>query len=306
MALSATPIENHLGELWSIFDFVMPDLLGSYKDFKQKYQSNPTPNTMAILHKKIKPFLLRRIKKDVEKELPDKVEIIKYAEFSNEEIKLYESIRLAMQREIKEVISKNGLAKSQILLLDALLKLRQVCCHSSLLNIKNDTKKPTHSAKLELLLELIEELLGENKKVLVFSQFTSMLKIIQEKLDEANIKYITLTGESKNRDEIVKKFQNEDIPVFLISLKAGGVGLNLTQASSVIHYDPWWNQAVQDQATDRAYRIGQDKNVFVYKLVVKGSIEEKILELQSKKSELNTIFSNNNSMNVNDLMGILE
>ena len=292
LALSGTPIENHLGELWSIFSFVMPGFLGSYKFFRQQYQipiENGDTELKEVLHKRVNPFILRRTKEKVATELPEKVEIVKYTEFSESEAKLYESIRVIMEKKVRDAITANGLAKSQILVLDALLKLRQVCCHPSLLKIE-EAKKVKEAAKLELFLDLVEELISEGRKILVFSQFTSMLSIIEEEFKKLDIKYTKLTGSTKNRDKVIEDFKTKDIPIFLISLKAGGVGLNLTEADTIIHYDPWWNKAAQNQATDRAYRIGQKKNVFVYKLVVRNTIEEKIIALQNKKEKLAEIF----------------
>jgi len=293
LALSGTPIENHLGELWSIFSFVMPGFLGSLKTFRQAF-INPIEKERdfakkELLNKKIKPFVLRRTKEKVLDELPEKMEIIKYAEFDEKEVKLYESIRVIMDKKVRDAIAKNGIAKSQILVLDALLKLRQICCHPKLLKVE-EAQKINSSSKLDMFLELVDELLSEGRKILVFSQFTSMIDIIKEEFEKIGVKYSTLTGSTKNRDEVIDEFKSGKSDIFLISLKAGGVGLNLTEADTVIHYDPWWNKAAQNQATDRAYRIGQDKNVFVYKLVVRNTIEEKIIELQNKKSQLAEIF----------------
>jgi SNF2 family DNA or RNA helicase len=308
LALSGTPIENHLGELWSIFSFVMPGFLGSLKEFKKLYQNPIEKDKDSLkklaLQKRIKPFILRRTKEKVAKELPQKIEIIKYAEFNTDELALYKSIRVMMDKKIQEAILKNGINKSQIVILDALLKLRQVCCHPKLLKIEQANKIKHHS-KFELFLELVEELLAEKRKILVFSQFTSMIDIIQQKFNQLGINYSTLTGNTKNRDKVINDFKNGKSDIFLISLKAGGVGLNLTEADSVIHYDPWWNPAAQNQATDRAYRIGQDKNVFVYKLVVKNSIEENILELQNNKKSLTQIYDNE-KIDTNDLINLLK
>ena len=298
LALSGTPIENHLGELWSIFSFIMPGFLGSLKTFRQAFinpiEKDRDYSKKEILNKKIKPFVLRRTKEKVLNELPEKMEIVKYAEFDEKEVKLYESIRVIMDKKVRDAITTNGLAKSQILVLDALLKLRQICCHPKLLKVE-EAQKINSSSKLEMFLELVDELLSEGRKILVFSQFTSMIDIIKEEFDKIGVKYSTLTGKTKNRDKVIDEFKNGESDVFLISLKAGGVGLNLTEADTVIHYDPWWNKAAQNQATDRAYRIGQDKNVFVYKLVVRNTIEEKILELQNKKSQLAEIFEGKGS-----------
>jgi len=308
LALSGTPIENHLGELWSIFSFIMPGFLGSLKTFKQAFQ-NPIEKDrdyqkQKLLNKKINPFILRRTKEKVLNELPEKVEIIKYAEFDEKEVKLYESIRVIMDKKVRDAITQNGLAKSQIIVLDALLKLRQVCCHPQLLKIE-EAKKLHHSSKLEMFLELVDELLAEGRKILVFSQFTSMIDIMKEEFDKLGVKYSTLTGSTKNRDEVIEEFKTKT-NIFLISLKAGGVGLNLTEADTVIHYDPWWNIAAQNQATDRAYRIGQNKNVFVYKLVVKNTIEEKIIELQNKKAKLSQIYEENEKVEADELLELLK
>ena len=284
LALSGTPIENHLGEIYSIFSFLMPGFLGSYKFFKDYFQ-NPIEkendfSKQHLLHKKLKPFILRRTKENVVKELPPKTEIIKYTQFDSNQAKLYETIRVTMEEKVKEAISKRGINSSHLTILDALLKLRQVCCDPRLLNYK------APSAKLELFMEIVEELIEENRKILVFSQFTSMLEIIEKELNKKDIEYVKLTGATKNREKVINEFKNRDIPIFLISLKAGGVGLNLTEADTIIHYDPWWNPAVENQATDRAYRIGQDKPVFVYKLIVENTIEQKIIELQNKKADI--------------------
>ncbi len=289
LALSGTPIENHLGELWSIFDFVMPGFLESLKLFKSLYQ-NPIEKEhdmtrRALLNKKVAPFILRRTKDEVALELPSKTEIIKRATFSKIQATLYENIRVTMEKKVREAIKGKGLSRSHITILDALLKLRQVCCHPQLLQL-DAAKNIKESAKLELFLELMEELQSEGRKVLVFSQFTTMLSIIEEEIKKRKYSYTKLTGATRKREEAIEKFSKGNANIFLISLKAGGVGLNLVAADTVIHYDPWWNPAVENQATDRAYRIGQDKPVFVYKLIVENSIEEQILKLQEKKKSL--------------------
>ncbi|MDQ7066872.1 MAG: DEAD/DEAH box helicase [Sulfurimonas sp.] len=238
-----------------------------------------------LLNKRIKPFMIRRTKEKVVSELPAKSEIIKYTQFDAKQSKLYESIRVTMEKKVQEAVKNKGLGSSHITILDALLKLRQVCCDPSLLSIE-EAKKVKESAKLDLLLDLLDELLQEGRKILLFSQFTSMLKIIEERIKERNISYVKLTGSTIKREEVINKFSAGEADVFLISLKAGGVGLNLVEADTVIHYDPWWNPAVENQATDRAHRIGQKKAVFVYKLIVENTIEQKILELQLKKKAL--------------------
>lgn len=237
--------------------------------------------------------MIRRTKELVASELPEKNEIVKYTQFESKQSALYESIRVAMEQKVKDAVKNKGLASSHITILDALLKLRQVCCDPSLLSI-SEAQKVKESAKLELFLDLVDELLAEDRKILVFSQFTSMLSIIEEKLKEKEVSYTKLTGSTTNREKVIEEFTKGDAKIFLISLKAGGVGLNLTEADTVIHYDPWWNPAVENQATDRAYRIGQKKAVFVYKLIVENTIEQKILELQKKKEAIqNGIYDEN-------------
>ena len=289
LALSGTPIENHLGELWSIFSFLMPGFLDTNSFFRNYYQlpieKEHNFGRQNILNRRIKPFMIRRTKERVAHELPEKTEIVKYTQFGDKQAKLYESIRVTMEKKVQEAVSAKGIGSSHITILDALLKLRQVCCDPSLLKIK-EAQKLKESAKLELFLDLIDELLQEGRKILVFSQFTSMISIIEEKFNTKKIKYSKLTGATRKREEAIEEFTQGKADIFLISLKAGGVGLNLTAADTVIHYDPWWNPAVENQATDRAYRIGQDKAVFVYKLIVENSIEQRILELQKKKKQL--------------------
>ena len=289
LALTGTPMENHLGELWSIFDFLMKGFLGNQPFFKKAYQ-NPIEKDNDItkkerLRRKISPFMLRRSKDEVLDELPEKIEILRKVPFGAKQALLYENIRVAMENKVKEEISKKGIERSRIMILDALLKLRQICCDPSLLSI-SQAKHVHESAKREMLLELLEELIAEGRKILIFSQFTSMLSLIEDDLKAKGYKYSKLTGATKNREAVIDRFKEDDCNIFLISLKAGGVGLNLIEADTVIHYDPWWNPAVENQATDRAYRIGQTKTLFVYKLIIENSIEEKILKLQESKSLL--------------------
>jgi SNF2 family DNA or RNA helicase len=198
---------------------------------------------------------------------------------------LYESIRLSMEKKVRDAITKRGVARSQITILDALLKLRQVCCDPRLVSLK-ERQSQAPSAKLSMLLEMVPELLDEGRRILLFSQFTSMLGLIEQALKKVDIPYCKLTGQTRKREQAIDAFRNGEVNFFLISLKAGGVGLNLIEADTVIHYDPWWNPAVEAQATDRAHRIGQDKPVFVYKLLTEGTVEEKILALQEKKRKL--------------------
>jgi len=291
LCLSGTPLENHLGELWSQFHFLLPGLLGDEKTFNTQFrhpiERQDDPVRRTLLSRRIKPFLLRRTKDNVAKELPEKTEMIRRVEISGPQRDLYETVRLAMDKKVREEIDRKGVARSQIVILEALLKLRQVCCDPRLVKAMPGKKNTAAvSAKLIDLMQMLEDLLQEGRKILVFSQFTSMLALIEEELEARNIRYALLTGETRDRSAQVAAFQQGAVPIFLISLKAGGVGLNLTAADTVIHYDPWWNPAAENQATDRAWRIGQDKPVFVYKLIAKGTLEEKIQLLQQKKSEL--------------------
>ena len=297
LCLTGTPMENHLGELWSLFYFLMPGFLGSQDVFNKHYrhpiEKKGDKQKRQKLVNRTKPFILRRLKTDVAKELPPKTTIEVNIDMNDEQSKLYEAVRATMQKNIKKIIAEQGFKRSQIQILEALLKLRQVCCHPSLLNLDNlptDKKsqkyKAAQSAKLEYLIETVSDMVAEGRKILIFSQFTSMLALIEQRLNEQKIAFSKLTGQTKKRIEAIEAFQSGQVPVFLISLKAGGVGLNLTAADTVIHYDPWWNPAAEDQASDRAWRIGQDKPVFVYKLITNQSIEEKILNMQKHKAEL--------------------
>lgn len=290
LCLTGTPMENNLGELWSIFHFLLPGWLGDSKHFNRDYRTpierHGDTERMAHLAARIKPFLLRRTKEQVARELPAKTEIVHWVELSDAQRDTYETVRVAMDKKVREEITRNGAARSQIVILDALLKLRQVCCDLRL--VKNITTKATHSdkGKLASLMQMLEELLSEGRRILLFSQFTSMLELIEQELHKRGVSYSLLTGETRDRRTPVQQFQSLQTPLFLISLKAGGTGLNLTAADTVIHYDPWWNPATENQATDRAYRIGQDKPVFVYKLITRGTVEEKIQHLQQEKAAL--------------------
>lgn len=289
LCLTGTPLENHLGELWSQFDFLLPGFLGSEKQFTQDWrvpiERNGDRVRRELLARRVRPFMLRRRKQEVAKELPPKNTIVRSVEMEGSQRELYESVRSAMQDRVRLAVEQQGAGRSHLLVLDALLKLRQICCDPRL--VKTDkAAKVKHSAKLALLREMLDDLLAEDRRILIFSQFTTMLSLIAEELQKARIPFVTLTGSTRDRIEPVRRFQEGEVPVFLISLKAGGVGLNLTAADTVIHYDPWWNPAAENQATDRAYRLGQDKPVFVYKLIAAGSIEEKIVALQGQKAEL--------------------
>lgn len=286
LCLTGTPLENHLGELWSLFHFLMPGWLGDAKQFNHDYRVPIEKNADLVrlehLKARVKPFLLRRRKDQVAKELPAKTEIVHWVDLGQAQRDLYEAVRLAMDHKVREEISRKGWSSSQIVILEALLKLRQVCCDTRLLQ----HEATAHSAKLDSLLQMLEELLAEGRRVLLFSQFTSMLALIEAELQRRTISYALLTGTTQDRRTPVQRFQTGEVPLFLISLKAGGTGLNLTAADTVIHYDPWWNPAAENQATDRAYRIGQDKPVFVYRLIARGTVEEKIQQLQQRKAAL--------------------
>ncbi len=289
LALTGTPMENHLGELWSLFHFLLPGLLGDRKQFKRLFrtpieQQGDTDRHEA-LQRRVRPFLLRRTKHQVAAELPDKTEVVQTVGLGSAQADFYETIRLAMERRVRDAVADKGLARSQVTVLDALLKLRQVCCDPRLVKLEG-AREVKQSAKLELLMAMVPEMVEEGRRILLFSQFTSMLGLIEAELGKAGIAYSKLTGQTKKRDAAIERFRAGAAPVFLISLKAGGVGLNLTEADTVIHYDPWWNPAVEDQAADRAHRIGQDRGVFVYKLVTEGTVEERIVALQERKAAL--------------------
>ncbi|MFT4640456.1 MAG: SNF2 family DNA or RNA helicase [Verrucomicrobiales bacterium] len=289
LCVSGTPIENHLEELWSLFHFLMPGFLGRQESFRQRFrhpiEKENDENARDLLASRVGPLMLRRKKTEVATELPPKTEMIRSVELEGPQRDLYETIRASMQQRVQEVIAEQGMDRAHLYILDALLKLRQVCCHPHLLDLEAAQSVET-SAKMELLFELLPEMIAEGRRILLFSQFTSMLGLIEKRLLREDIGYVKLTGNTRNRSDIVREFQTGKVPLFLISLKAGGVGLNLTKADTVIHYDPWWNPAVESQATDRAYRIGQDNPVFVYKLITKGSIEERIVAMQEDKKEL--------------------
>ncbi len=286
LCLTGTPIENHLEELWSLFAFVDPAILGERERFRRVFRTpiekRDDLERRNALAGRIAPFILRRTKEQVATDLPSKTEILIRVELGEAQRDLYETIRAAMHERVREALARRGLARSHIVVLDALLKLRQVCCHPRLLP-SDRARGVEDSAKLDALREMVEEMVDDGRRILLFSQFTSMLRLIEEQLKTLDIPYVQLTGDTKDRATPVRRFQAGEVPVFLISLKAGGTGLNLTAADTVIHYDPWWNPAVENQATDRAHRIGQDKPVFVYKLVCENTIEERILELQARK-----------------------
>jgi len=294
LSLTGTPLENHLGELWAQFDFLMPGLLGTSRRFTHVYR---TPieklgdaEMRTTLGERVRPFLLRRTKEQVLKDLPPRTEMVRWVEIEGGQRDLYESLRVAFDRKLRLALTEQGVGRSQIMIFDALLKLRQICCDPRLVRLPAAEalvkKGHAHSAKLATLMEMLDELLDEGRKVLLFSQFTSMLGLIEPELEKRGIPFARLTGQTRDRETPIRDFQEGRVPLFLISLKAGGTGLNLTAADTVIHYDPWWNPAVEEQATARAHRIGQDKPVFVYKLMTQGTVEEKILALQNRKRGL--------------------
>lgn len=300
-ALTGTPIENSLAELWSIFDFIMPAYLGSYPKFKESYESEilkGNDSAYTRLKKLVSPFILRRLKSAVLSELPPKMESNVLGGLEGEQQELYKA-NLAL---VKKSVS--GESVNKVVVLSMLTKLRQLCCHPSL--VYSDYKG--NSAKLEMCLELLQSATEGGHKVLVFSQFTSMLDVLRQKLVEMNLSHYVLKGDTPKteRMRLVNRFNTDDTKVFLISLKAGGTGLNLTGADVVIHYDPWWNESVMNQATDRAYRIGQNRSVQVYKLILKNTVEEKIVKLQEKKSALSSLMvGGENAWSMKDIMELL-
>ena len=319
LCLTGTPLENHLGELWAQFDFLMPGFLGDVRSFNARWrkpiEENGETLRAQLLAQRVRPFILRRRKQDVATELPPRTETILRVQLQGKQRDLYEAVRATADKQVRRALERQSFEGAQITILDALLKLRQVCCDPRLVKgIQQGPHAPPHlregeaflpgggpaakrtaqtmeRAKLELLADMLPALVDEGRRVLVFSQFTEMLTLAAELLDALALPYLTLTGQTppRQRGAVVRQFQAQDdtsAPILLVSLKAGGVGLNLTAADTVIHLDPWWNPAVEEQATSRAHRIGQDQPVFVYKLVVEGSIEERMLELQTRKAAL--------------------
>jgi len=299
LILTGTPLENSVLDLWSLYDFLMPGYLGTANDFRDRYEipivRERDAGSMQRLSRRIRPFLLRRLKKDVVKDLPGKIEQVAYCDLGREQAEVYQQILSQTRREVADAGSMGGSPKNRLLVLTALLRLRQVCCDLRLLNLKGpqaaedeaDRSEPGIGAKMQLFSELLDEVIDGGHRALVFSQFTSMLDLLQDELNAREIPCCHLDGSTKDRGAVVERFQKDpSIPVFLISLKAGGVGLNLTGADTVIHFDPWWNPAVEDQATDRAHRIGQTRVVTSYKLIARGTVEEKILSLQRRKRDL--------------------
>ena len=305
LALSGTPMENSVLDLWSIFDYLMPRFLGRAEDFRDRYETpilrEKDRASQERLARRIRPFILRRLKRDVAPELPERMEQVSWCELTSNQRTVYQQALEAARKEVLSGAGEHGSKGSRLNALNALLRLRQICCDLRLLPQIDSVQKATglkNSGKMELFEELLEEVLDGNHRALVFSQFTKYLGLIKARLEKQGIEYCYLDGSTKNRAAVVDQFQNsENIPIFLISLKAGGVGLNLTGADTVINMDPWWNPAVEDQATQRAHRIGQTRVVTSYKLITRGTVEEKILELQNKKrAAIETLFQGEQSL----------
>ena len=289
LCLTGTPLENHLGELWALMDFVLPGLLGGRRAFNQHFR-NPVEKQgdtaqQAELGRRLSPFMLRRRKSEVAAELPEKTDAVQYVELQGRQRTLYEAIRVSMEERILDLVAKQGMARSHIAFLDALLKLRQACIDQRLVKL-DAANAVSESAKIAWLAETLPQLVEEGRRILLFSQFTQALTLVEAELKRLKLPFTKLTGKTRKRQEAIDRFQSGAVPLFLISLKAGGSGLNLTAADVVIHLDPWWNPAVENQATDRAHRIGQDKPVLVYRLVASDTVEERILAMQSHKREL--------------------
>jgi superfamily II DNA or RNA helicase len=289
LCLSGTPVENSLSELWALFSFSNPGLLGDADWFRHRFvvpiEREQNLERLRALRELVAPFILRRTKEEVARDLPPKTEIVRPVELRGAQRDLYESLRVAAHADVRKAIAARGVGASTIAILDALMKLRQVCCDPRL--VAGDIARGVaQSAKHDMLMELLDQQLGQGRRVLIFSQFARMLALIGQSLDQRGVDWVSLTGATADRQKPIDAFQQRRAEVFLISLKAGGTGLNLTSADTVIHYDPWWNPAAQAQATDRAYRIGQTRPVFVYNLVVAGSVEERMLALQQRKRQL--------------------
>jgi SNF2 family DNA or RNA helicase len=295
LALSGTPIENHLGELWSLFEFLDPGLLGSMRSFSRTFAAKTTPpERRDALARALRPLILRRTKEQVAPELPERIEQTLYCELEGKQRKQYDELRDHYRNALLGRVRKGGIEKARMQILEALLRLRQAACDPALIDADTDAS----SAKMELLMEELREVLDSGHRALVFSQFTSFLDIVRGALDVENVQYLYLDGKTRDRQSLVEQFQSSaGPPLFLISLKAGGLGLNLTNADYIFLLDPWWNPAVEAQAIDRAHRIGRKKPVVAYRLIARDTVEEKILELQAKKRDLaESIISEDNSV----------
>ncbi len=295
LALSGTPIENHLGELWSLFEFLNPGLLGGSRSFNRTFASKSAPpERREALARALRPLILRRTKEQVAPELPERIEQTLWCELEGKQKKQYDELRDHYRAALLGSVRKNGIEKSRMKILEALLRLRQAACDPGLIDPDTDAS----SAKMELLFEELRGVVDSGHRALVFSQFTSFLDIVRATLELEKTPYLYLDGTTRNRQALVEEFQSAGgPPVFLISLKAGGLGLNLTNADYIFLLDPWWNPAVEAQAIDRAHRIGRQKPVVAYRLIARDTVEEKILELQARKRELaNSIISEDNSV----------
>ena len=304
LALSGTPIENHLGELWSLFEFLNPGMLGSASvfQFSTNATQKPDEDSRVMLSRALRPFILRRTKQQVAKELPEKLEQTIYCEMDERQRRQYEELRGYYRQSLLEKVSRQGINKSKIQILEALLRLRQTACHPALVTGSVDDVTP--NAKLDVLLPRLSEVIEESHKAIVFSQFTSFLSIVRRRLDHQGVAYEYLDGKTRNRGVAVERFQRDpNCKLFLISLKAGGQGLNLTAAEYVFLLDPWWNPAVEAQAIDRAHRIGQTNRVFAYRLITRDTVEEKVLELQSTKRELADAIINADNSVIRNITG---
>ena len=304
LALTGTPLENSIEELWSIFDYLMPGYLGNYSYFRKEFitpiSKNNEKEKLKELKERVAPFILRRRKEEVLKELPEKIINVHPVSMTQLQEDSYQTVLEEVRGELEETVDQKGFNRSRINVLAALTKLRQICNHPSL--VLGDEGNAHNSGKLEALRELLSDALSGGHKLIIFSQFVKMLKLIRNDLDQQGINYRYLDGSTRNRMERVKEFNSDpEIDVFLISLKAGGVGLNLTAADMVVHVDPWWNPMVERQATDRAHRLGQENRVMVYKMITRGTVEEKMLKLQQRKQDL---FDNVIENNVNPIKAI--
>ncbi|MBQ9345240.1 MAG: DEAD/DEAH box helicase [Kiritimatiellae bacterium] len=310
LVLTGTPIENGISDLWSIMDFLMPGYLGPHPVFKKTIEQPILDNTAEgelaawKLRKKMAPFLLRRLKSDVAKELPPKIERVAYCSLTPDQRTIYTALLENSRRHLVELVKEKGFQRSRFEILQTLLRLRQCCCHIGLLKLQG-LEPAAPSAKLELFHEILNEAIEGGHRLLLFSQFVTMLKILAKDLDENKIPYCYLDGSTTNRLQIVKSFNTDpSIPVFLISLKAGGTGLNLTGADIVVHFDPWWNPAVENQATDRAYRIGQRRTVYSVKLITKDTVEERVLAMQERKQRLYDMTLSDAATRLDDLSAL--
>lgn len=311
IAITGTPIENHLGELWSHFHFLMPDFLGTQEEFTAQIQAAQSDSRHLMrLQKKIRPFMLRRTKKEVAPDLPERIDQVLMIDLSSSQRQIYDDYLAGVRSNLLKKVESEGLSKHRIEILEAILRLRQICCHPALISSQLNEQTAIESTKLDLLLNDLEQVLNEGSKALIYSQFTSMLHLIAKAMQERGWSYVMLDGTTQKREEIVNAFQNDKkLPFFLISLKAGGVGLNLTAADYVFLFEPWWNESVENQAIDRAHRIGREKTVIAKRLVSSETIEERMMSLKLKKRQLSEELLegslNNSSLSEADLQFLL-